>query len=173
MNVGWHSTQAAAMVDVETVQHLLEQTPDLIHTFSSDGWTYLHRAAQCGRADVAALLLRHGADVNARAHNDLANTPLLCAVIGQHLDLVRFLIAQGADVNMPNNAGATPLHKAAIGGDCRIVRLLLANAAQVDARNSGGQTPVVHARYLRHVEAAALLEQSLTASGTKRACESE
>ena len=168
MNLGWHSAQAVAMADVETVQHLLDQTPDLIHTYSSDGWTYLHRAAQFGRHDLADLLLRHGADVNARAHNGIASTPLLCAVIGQHLDLVKYLIARGADVNLATSEGATPLHKAAIGGDCRIVQLLLTHGARVDARNSGGQTPLVHAQYLRHFEVVALLEQYLIAIETER-----
>lgn len=168
MNLGWLIAQASGTAEIETVQELLEQTPDLVSSYSSDGWTYLHRAAQFGREDIVDLLLKHGADVNVRAHNGLANTPILCAVISRHEDLVKFLIAHGADVNTPNSAGATPLHKAAIGGDCRIVRLLLANGARVDARNSGGQTPLVHAQHLGHVEAAALLEQSLTASGTGR-----
>ncbi len=166
MNLGRLIAQVSATADIETVQEMLAQTPDLIHSYSSDGWTYLHRAAQFGRNDIVDLLLKHGADVNARAHNGLADTPILCAVIGQHIDLVRFLIAHGADVNSPNSAGATPLHKAAIGGDCRIVRLLLAHGARADARNSGGQTPLVHAHHLGHVEAAALLEQHLTATET-------
>jgi ankyrin repeat protein len=164
MNTGWLIAQASATVDIETVREALEQTPELVHSYSSDGWTYLHRAAQFGRTDIAALLLRFGADVNAHAHNSLANTPIICAVVGQHADLVEFLIARGADVNLANAAGATPLHKAAIRGDCGIMRLLLAHGAQVDARNSGGQTPLVHAQYLGHTDAAALLEGYLTAT---------
>jgi ankyrin repeat protein len=163
MNAGWHNAQAAAPLDVETVRHLFEQTPDLIHTYSSDGWTYLHRAARLGSVDVALLLLGYGAEVNARAHNELANTPILCAVIGAHIDLVKLLLARGADVNLANSAGATPLHKAAITGNCAVLRLLLAHQAQVDARNSGGQTPLVHAQFLGHAEAVALLEQQVLA----------
>jgi uncharacterized protein len=168
MNLGWLIAQASATADVDTVRETLEQSPDLVHSYSSDGWTYLHRAAQFGRKDIAELLLRFGADVNSRAHNGLANTPILCAVIGHHADLVKFLIAHGADVNVPNSAGATPLHKAAVGGDCHIMELLLASGARVDARNSGGQSPLMHAQHLGHADAAALLEQYLTVAETVR-----
>jgi uncharacterized protein len=161
MNLASIIAQTAATADVETVQQMLEQTPALVHSYSSDGWTYLHRAAQLGRKDVAELLLRYEADVNAPAHNGLANTPILCAVMGQHSDLVRLFLAHGADVNVPNSAGSTPLHKAAIRGDCAMVQLLLDHGARVDARNTGGQTPLVHAQHLGHADAAALLEQHM------------
>jgi ankyrin repeat protein len=169
MNVERHIVNTIATADIESVQQQLEQTPDLIRSYFSDGLSYLHRAAQFGRNDIVDLLLQHGADVNDRAHNDLANTPLLCAVIGHHIDTVRLLVTRGADVTLPNSAGATPLHKAAIAGDCPTLRLLLAHGARVDARNSGGQTPLVHAQYLGHAEAAALLEQELRAPETDRA----
>jgi ankyrin repeat protein len=168
MNLGWLIAQSASTADVETVKQMLEQTPDLVHSHSPDGWTYLHRASELGRRDVAELLLTFGADVNARARNGLANTPLLCAVIGQHSDLVTLLLAHGADVNVRNTAGSTPLHKAAIGGNARLVRLLLAHGAQVDARNTGGQTPLVHALFLRHAEVAAVLEQYTATSEGER-----
>jgi ankyrin repeat protein len=168
MSLGRHVAQTAATVDVETVQQMLEQTPDLAHRFSQDGWTYLHQAAQLGRRDVADLLLQHGADVNARAHNGLANTPILCAVIAQHTEIVALLLAHGADVNAPNSAGSTPLHKAAIGGNCSLLRLLLAHGAHVNARNTGGQTPVAHAVHLGHVEAAALLEEYMASTESAR-----
>jgi ankyrin repeat protein len=162
MNMSWLIAQASATADLESVRQLLDQTPELVHSYSADGWTYLHRAAQFGRTDIAELLLRYGADVNARAHNGLANTPVLCAVIGQHSDMVKLLLTRGADITLPNGAGSTSLHKAAINGDCSMMRLLLAHGAHVDARNTGGQTPLVHAQFLGHVEAVAMLQQELT-----------
>jgi ankyrin repeat protein len=150
-------TQAAASGDLATVRALLEQDPVLAHCHSREGWTPLHVAAHFGHTDVAEALLAAGADVQARAENAQANTPLLWAVIGQQVGAVGWLLAHGAQVGEANLAGATALHKAAVLGDAAIVRLLLAHGAEVNARNSGGQTPLTHARYNRHDDVAALL----------------
>lgn len=164
MNVQSLIAQAAIAGDAEAVEELLQQSPELVHGYSQDGWTPLHLAAYLGHRAVAEVLLRNGADVNARAHNGLANTPILRAVMGQQGEMVALLLAHGADVNTPNIAGSTPLHKAAIEGNDSLVRLLLAHGAAVNARNTGGQTPLVHALYHGHAEIAALLEEQAVAA---------
>lgn len=159
VNVSYLISQAATAGDVETVRDLLQSDPALVHSHSSDGWTPLHAAARGGQTAVAETLLACDVDVDARARNSLANTPLLCAVIGEHIEAVRLLLAHGANVNGANEAGATPLHKAAVLGNSEIVRLLLAHGANVNARNSGGQTALTHALYKRHEDVATLLRQ--------------
>lgn len=159
MNTQSLITQAVTAGDSDAVGALLLQAPDLINGYTQDGWTPLHMAARLGHCAVVEVLLAHGADVNARAHNGLANTPLLWAVMGRQTEMVTLLLARGADVNAANTAGSTPLHKAAIEGNDSLVRLLLSHGARVNARNTGGQTPLVHARFNGHPEIAALLEQ--------------
>lgn len=151
--------QAAASGDLEAVVELLESDPVLIHSHSRDGWTPLHLAAHYGHRQVADALLEYGADVHARARNDLGATPLLWAVMGQDSALVTLLLDHGADVNDATTAGSTPLHKAAVLGNTALVRLLLARGANVNARNSGGQTPLTHALFKGHEEVAMLLRQ--------------
>jgi uncharacterized protein len=153
--------QAAAAGDVETVSDLLEADPVLVHCHTRDGWTPLHLAAHFGHRQVAEALLAHGADVHARAANDLGTTPLLWAVMGQDVATVTLLLDHGADVNETTAAGSTPLHKAAVLGNVALVRLLLARGAKVNARNSGGQTPLTHALFKSHTEVVALLSQDV------------
>lgn len=59
-------------------------------------------------------------------------TPLIAAANSGHLDVVRFLVARGADINAPtigpgDNSGKTALMAAADKGHCEIVRYLLDN----------------------------------------------
>lgn len=159
MNTRRLITEAARTGDVEAVRDLLTVDPILVHTHSADGWTPLHLAAHFGHCQVAEMLLAHGADVNARATNDLGTTPLLWAILGQDVAAITLLLANGADINETTTAGSTPLHKAALVGNVALVRLLLAGGAKVNARNSGGQTPLTHALFKRHDEVVALLEQ--------------
>lgn len=102
--------------------------------------TPLHLAAEYGSADVAALLLEHGADVDAR--NKLGVTPLQCAASRGDKNIASLLIKRGAIVNAQNLGGRTALHLAAAYGHKDVVALLLAHGADVRIRSSDGQTPL-------------------------------
>ena len=60
--------------DEDAMIAALEAHPALVHTSNSDGRTVLHWAAACLWPRMAAWLLDHGADVNARTRN--GETPL-------------------------------------------------------------------------------------------------
>lgn len=159
MNTRRLIAEAARAGDIAAVRDLLAAEPVLVHTYSYDGWTPLHLAAHYGHSQVAEMLLAHGADVQARATNDLGTTPLLWAIMGQDVAAITLLLDHGADINETTTAGSTPLHKAALVGNVALVRLLLAGGAKVNARNSGGQTPLTHALFKRHDAVVALLQQ--------------
>lgn len=109
-------------------------------------------------ADVAELLLKHGAEVNALAN--YAVTPLHQAAERRDgADLVKVLLKHGADVNARTLYNSTPLHKAvdsARKDDIAAVKLLLAAGAAVNARNNHGSTPLHSIRW-GNVELASLL----------------
>jgi len=97
--------------------------------------------------ELAGLLLKHGADVNARDAS-LA-TPLLYACGGKHtsdggirLRTVSYLLSAGACVNIENNSGITPLHWACSQGDTALVNILLEAGARADKGDVHGYTPV-------------------------------
>ena len=81
----------------ETADRLLREVPGSIGPGGAAGGV-LHLMAK--RNDVAAIrwLLEHGADPNARwSHWGADVTPLHLAVLGGHPDIVRLLLAAGAD----------------------------------------------------------------------------
>jgi ankyrin repeat protein len=58
------------------------------------------------------------------------------------IEVVKFLLAKGADVNM-NRGGVTALHMAALyGGNAELVSLLLEKGADINARTGEGATPL-------------------------------
>ncbi len=76
-----------------------------------DHVTALHRAASAGKDDTALLLLRKGANPNAKDEND--STPLMWAAERCHsTELVAALVKAGANLNAKAKGGATPLGNA-------------------------------------------------------------
>lgn len=77
-------------------------------------------------------------------------TPLHAAVSQCHGDIIDYLIAQGANVNVRDDLGETPLHKAArspahltpSGGCPKVIDDLIAQGAKVNAQNDQGETPL-------------------------------
>lgn len=112
--------------------------------------TALIAAAERGHLAVVRLLLKHGADVNAR--NNSHDTGLRLAARGGHTEIVRLLLESGADVNARN-----PLISAAFNGHVEIARLLISHKAQLNPVTSSGQTPLHWAATLGHVELVRLL----------------
>ncbi len=73
----------------------------------------------------------------------LDQTPLFKAAEDGHSGTIRFLIANGADVNAINENGKTPLHFAAKSGHKETVEMLIAAGADVNIRcKSFGRTAI-------------------------------
>ncbi|KAI9888328.1 MAG: hypothetical protein M1814_000581 [Vezdaea aestivalis] len=131
----------------------IEPHPDLSAAIFSDcyfsyavGSTPL-MAAACAKDDqqgtaIMILLLRNGADINARDCNGL--TALMYAA--KSSDPVRrlsYLLKQGADLTAQiHSTGETALHTAVRESKYNPIRILLSHGADVDARNANGKRPV-------------------------------
>lgn len=113
--------------DAAEVASLLGRNPGLARysTFASQN-SPLHFAAAKGRAEVAALLLEKGADVNSRNYSGL--TPLMQACRYGHWEVVQTLLIFRCNVSRAAYfTGQTALHFAALGGHVRCIRLLVAD----------------------------------------------
>lgn len=75
------------------------------------GWTPLHEACNHGHYNVALILVKAGANVNAKGLDD--DTPLHDAAIVGQLKLVKLLVERGADVCFKNRKGKTACDVAA------------------------------------------------------------
>ena len=92
-------------------------------------------------AEMVRLLVEHGAWVDDRDRE--GTTALHNAAWRGNLDIVRYLIEQGASLNaLMNGGGNTALHNAASIGNIEVVRVLLDAGADVDCRTTWGATPL-------------------------------
>lgn len=159
---------------------------------SSQGWTALHQIARLrrtnigflpppvgkgnlGSVDLAKKLIAHGADVNARMTRDFRDgyrnrlnrigaTPFLLAAKSVDTELMRVLLAAGADPLLPNADKTTPLMVAAgvdmwnpgedggAGPDSEpealaAVKMLIELGNDVQAVNDRGETALHGAAY--------------------------
>jgi ankyrin len=145
---------AASEGDLEGVKAALEDGADANYaTQEKDGRIgVLHVAAQAGHADIVALLLSRGANVN--IVDKLGDTPLATALGEAVFSLKRnveysvaeLLIASGANVRHADKSGMTPLHLAAKSGGQRVAQLLLDRGADVNAVDQNAETPLDVAR---------------------------
>ena len=74
------------------------------------GSTLLATASLMGHTDVVALLLKHGADVNARSQD--GGTALHAAAFLGRAETVKRLLGKGADTTLRNNMGGIPIEGA-------------------------------------------------------------
>ncbi len=69
-------------------------------------------------------------------------TALHCAAEGKCLELVKFLVNEGVDINDTGRyKGWTVLHSAAYGGNLEIVKFLLERGANPNIRDTDGKNP--------------------------------
>jgi ankyrin repeat protein len=174
---------ASTMGQADIVEALLNKGADVNYR-DTNSFTALHSAvrdseygedtAQRARAVATVkVLLAHGADVNARLHQEKPTvralnelqfegaTPLLLAAEVNSLDVIKALVAAGADPNIPTAYGTTALHVASGAGTdvqrarsieergfaVETARYLLDRGADVNAVGEFGWTPLHNAAY--------------------------
>ena len=120
----------------------------------------LVHAMASGAEDLATLLIKHGANVDATAGGV---APLLLAAQAGSAKLVQLLVQKGADLTAASDSGVTPLMILAAAGHVRGVRMLLEAAkapeqppalitALVDATTENGTAALHTAARQAHVK---------------------
>ncbi|WP_412075307.1 ankyrin repeat domain-containing protein [Streptomyces xanthophaeus] len=110
-----------------------------------------------GRGDAAevAAALAAGAAVEARDAQE--RTPLLLAVLGDHLDAAGLLLAAGGDPNAQDSREDSPWLVTGVTGSVRMMRLLLPAGPDLKLRNRFGGISLIpaaergHTAYVRAV----------------------
>jgi len=138
---------------------------------SNDGFTPLHIAVMEREEEVLSLLVKAGADLEARDHR--GRTPLhwgpfaytrqpkhIYRKLGQPHDTVFtdpgpatgivLLLNAGAKIDSVDDEGNTPLHEAARLTSVRGAEALLARGAKVNVKNKAGETPLSIAQEAEH-----------------------
>ncbi|MRR18012.1 MAG: hypothetical protein EG826_16310 [Deltaproteobacteria bacterium] len=103
----------------------------------------LGQAVVSGNLEIVKLLLIKNADVNARG---FAGGTLLMLAADEDADLLEFLVARGADVNMQDDEGESALMKAVKSfksSNLANTRYLVDHGADVNAVNKKGETALI------------------------------
>ena len=103
-------------------------------------------------------LVASSADVDLK--DEMEETALMRAAGAGHLDIVKFLVRAGAQVNQPTtDNGSTPLYIASQQGHPEVAALLLEHKATVDQPMQDGATPLYIAAHEGHEPIVRLLAE--------------
>ena len=103
-------------------------------------------------------LVERGGDVNARGGTSQCGyTVLHVAAVEGNLEIVKFLIAKGAKVNVPDDYGDPPLNCAIGNHQQATVEFLIASGADVNFSVEGGPSPLYTAARGGYEDTIALL----------------
>ena len=153
-----YSGNADVLPDLLKAGASLNGEMTLIGTSNSDA---ISGAVRHAYLDVANVLVQLGAPVD---RTDLRITPLVKAVLGDQVEMARFLISKGADVNHVDGNGMTPLlYAASIDfGSSAMIDMLLKAGARTDMKTKDGKTAVELARQYKHTHLIASLSAGKT-----------
>ena len=96
---------AVFLDNVERVNAMLRDNPELVEERYARGDTALHHAARNGDLEIVKQLVDNGADVNAIA--DQGHFPLYCAAGHGHVETTRYLVEKGSDLQTRLSDGKT------------------------------------------------------------------
>ncbi|XP_037306293.2 ankyrin repeat domain-containing protein 27 isoform X2 [Pungitius pungitius] len=136
-----------------------------VNSCNGGGFTPLHVAALHGHCALAALLIRHGANVNARTNQSA--TPLHLASQNSHVQVVRFLLECNAKLNKKDHYGNTALIHACLCGSPEAAGTLLQSDALVNAANHQGNTALHEAVRGGHQQLVELLLRGGASAGLR------
>jgi Ankyrin repeats (3 copies) len=105
--------------------------------------TLCYGATVEGALGIIAELHRAGFDMNEPVNED--GSTLLIEAAGRSADLVRFLLAHGADPHASDYAGRTALIEAAAMGNAEAVEVLLRSGSDPDAATDAGRRAIDYA----------------------------
>ena len=151
--------EAACAGEHQRLDALIQQQPNSINTFSSDGFTALGLACFFGHYDCVKLLLNSNANPNIAANNAFKVAPIHSACAISNYEIAELLLKNGANPNALQQQNITPLHSAAHHGQTKLTELLLDFGANIKAKTEKGQTPLAMALEGNHLETATLLKR--------------
>lgn len=123
--------------DLALAEFLLSQGAEASRPFGYLQYTPLHSAADKGDDAMLALLLKHGADVNARTR--YGETPMHRAAGGGFDKTLAALIVAKGNVDAQNDMMQTPLHFAISASKASAVKVLLEWDADITKTDLDGQ----------------------------------
>lgn len=170
--------------DIKRIKELIEKGAD-VNSISDDGESLITSASWGGQWELVRFLGENGGNVNGMTgYRALGNaayggsldtvkylveegscmetegeeaTPLQRASAQGHLEIIQYLVTNGANVNTKNKYGYTALMEAAKSGSLEIVKFLVEKGADVDAKDRYSATALIRAAGQGHLEVVSFL----------------
>lgn len=137
-----HPLHLAALWNSTAVATLLLKRGAAVDGRDSLGRTPLMMAATYGHTEVAALLLQAGADPLAEEATYYRDTPAYTAAMSGHFGIVKAMLSIGINIDARNaRIGETLLWGAAFDNRLDVVEFLLANGADPNIADNKGKMP--------------------------------
>jgi ankyrin repeat protein len=143
----WACTYSSKSEYAEVAKYLISAGAD-VNIRANDSTTAILEAAEKSK-EITLMLVQKGADFNARREDGrgIITSCTFGFLMGSiSLDLVKFFLSRGTDVNESatsgNVAGWAAIHYAANNGNEELVKSLIKNGADVNARTADGQRPL-------------------------------
>lgn len=138
------------MANISTIENILqveEKTENVLQH-------KLLKASREGDIEKVKKLIESGRTNPHTAKYSDGDTPLHCATLGGHTEIVRYLISDcECDPNVKDKWGRTPLHRAAWKGRTETIRYLVTeDHSDPNVKDEDGQTPLYWAVTAGHTE---------------------
>lgn len=138
--------------NLNSIKILIENKAD-INIESQDGFTPFMLACYKGDMQIIQYLYEYIDDINLKNQNDF--TALTWACFGGEfnnwkLDVVEFLVKNGAKVDTKDKDYFTPLMWASIRGNTKVVEFLISKEVGIDAQNIDGYSSLIWASIRGH-----------------------
>ena len=114
-----------------------------VHYRNRRGETALFMAASTSTVDIVKLLIKYGAKVEASDYVPFSATPLLCAIERGNVEVAKFFIENGFNLDDQDYLGRSPLILAASLERSELVESLIESGANVDLKDHLGQTALM------------------------------
>ena len=110
---------------------------------TNEGRSALEDATISGQFETFKLIMETQNEKNPLLKNWDGRTLLHLAASNGHLDIFRYIIAQGLETVSPrDDSGCTPLHDAAYFGELEIVKCIMDKLEDKNPKNLDGETPM-------------------------------
>jgi len=162
-NNGWTPLRWSIRGAMETSKYLLESgaDPNVIDRFGETAFTAATIVAiKQKKMELLDLMLSHNADINRTfvSAKTTGNTALIHAASAGDVELIIYLLLNGANINHVNSEGNTPVMVAAEKRRIESLRLLVERGADLSIQNNSGETAFDIAKRLGATDILEMLE---------------
>ncbi|KAK0059834.1 L-asparaginase [Biomphalaria pfeifferi] len=145
---------AAKVCDIPALEKLRKSGGNL-SAQNQDGRTALHIACRQGHINVVHYLLNQGVSVHIKDYRK--ETPLIDAVEGAHLEIIRLLVQTGATMPLASTVVAVRMCSAASDNDVKLIEAWITAGASPDWHDYDDRTPLHVAITLHKMDVAIFL----------------